>query len=201
MSQHYFERNPASSHKREQWSSTLRGHTFRFITDSGVFSKGEVDFGTRVLLSRINVAQLSDGGPLLDVGCGYGPIGLALARELPDRIVHMVDVNERALCLAKENAELNSVSNVQIYESDAGSRVTERGFELVVTNPPIRAGKEVVHRIYEDAHQLLSPKGTLWVVIQKKQGAPSTLKKLEQLFSSVDTVHKEKGYYIICAWK
>lgn len=140
-------------------------------------------------------------GQVLDVGCGYGPIGLSIAKEFNDRIVHMVDVNERALELAKENASINHITNINIYESDRLVNVKGDQFAAILTNPPIRAGKQTVHDIFEQSHEHLVPNGELWVVIQKKQGAPSTLEKLKTLFSDVETVDKSKGYFIIKAKK
>jgi 16S rRNA (guanine1207-N2)-methyltransferase len=116
-------------------------------------------------------------------------------------MVHMVDVNERAIELAKENAALNGINNVEIYESDRLLSVKETSFAAILTNPPIRAGKKTVHDIYEQSFEHLVSGGALWVVIQKKQGAPSTLEKLETMFSFVETIGKSKGYFIIKAIK
>jgi 16S rRNA (guanine1207-N2)-methyltransferase len=140
-------------------------------------------------------------GPILDAGCGYGPIGLAIAKSFPERTIQMIDVNGRALELAKENAALNKVENVEIYESDRLLNVKETNFAAILTNPPIRAGKKTVHDIFEQSYDHLVSGGELWVVIQKKQGAPSTLEKLEEMFPEVVTVNKAKGYFIINARK
>jgi len=113
----------------------------------------------------------------------------------------MVDVNQRAMELAQENAELNGIGNVKIYESDRLENVEETHFSAILTNPPIRAGKKTVHDIFEQSHHHLVSGGELWVVIQKKQGAPSALEKLKELFSEVETVEKSKGYFIIKAIK
>ena len=109
----------------------------------------------------------------------------------------MVDVNERALALAAHNAGQNGIENVSIYQSDALSAVKEVEFAAILTNPPIRAGKETVFKIYEEAYSKLRVGGELWVVIQKKQGAPSTRSRLQELFGNVETVVKKKGYFII----
>lgn len=198
MSNHYYSKNPESESAPVYWDFQLKGHSFRFKTDRGVFSKKEVDFGSRLLIEAF---QLSKVGPVLDVGCGYGPIGISLAKSFPETIVHMVDVNERALGLAKENAALNKVENVKIYESDRLVQVEENKFQAILTNPPIRAGKKVVHDIFEQSAEHLAPAGELWVVIQKKQGAPSAIERLETLFEQVDVVEKKKGYFIIRAKK
>lgn len=135
------------------------------------------------------------------MGCGYGPIGLSIAASYPSRIVEMIDINSRAIDLSKENALSNGISNVNIYESDRFKKVTSTQFASILTNPPIRAGKKVVHEIFEESYNHLVEGGNLWVVIQKKQGAPSAMDKLEQLFGNVEIVEKKKGYFILVAKK
>lgn len=199
MSEHYYSRTQKVESDPKYWEYSLRNHNFRFKTDNGVFSKREVDFGSRLLIESFEMPAVE--GAVLDVGCGYGPIGLSLAKTYQDRLVHMVDVNERALELAKENAALNRVDNVKIYESDRLLNVNENTFAVILTNPPIRAGKKTVHDIFEQSYEHLADQGELWVVIQKKQGAPSALGKLENIFSHVETIDKSKGYFIIKAIK
>ncbi|MFC3209904.1 class I SAM-dependent methyltransferase [Planomicrobium okeanokoites] len=199
MSQHYYSKNPQTTSKPQEWDFTLRGEKFHFQTDSGVFSKNEVDFGSRVLIDTFEDSAVE--GPVLDVGCGYGPIGIAIAKSFPRKQVHMVDVNTRAIELAKKNATKNNVENVEIYESDGLSAVEEEGFSAILTNPPIRAGKETVFRFYEEAWSKVALGGSLWVVIQKKQGAPSTQEKLEELFGNCRVAEKKKGYFIFEARK
>lgn len=195
MAEHYYSRTQKVESDPKYWDYTLRDFRLRFKTDNGVFSKREVDFGSRLLIETFQIPDLD--GPILDVGCGYGPIGLSVAKQDPHRVVHMVDINERALLLAKENAAGNQISNVKIYESECLNGVKEKGFAAILTNPPIRAGKKVVHQIFEQSYEYLKQGGELWIVIQKKQGAPSALEKLKGLFSEVETVDKEKGYFII----
>ncbi|MFD1864769.1 class I SAM-dependent methyltransferase [Planococcus chinensis] len=199
MSQHYYSKNPQTKSNPREWTYTLRGEKFHFQTDAGVFSKGEIDFGSRLLIEAFEDSELS--GPILDVGCGYGPIGMAIAKTFPHKEVHMVDVNTRALELARKNTEKNGVGNVRIYESDGLGSVEEEGFSSILTNPPIRAGKETIFRFYEEAYTKLEQGGSLWVVIQKKQGAPSTQEKLEELFGNCRTADKKKGYFIFEARK
>ncbi len=138
---------------------------------------------------------------MLDVGCGYGPIGLTAATLVPNGHVTMVDINERAVQLAIENAERNGITNVTIKQSDLFEQVKDDRFDVILTNPPIRAGKETVHTIFELAYEHLNEGGTLWVVIQKKQGAPSASAKIESLFGRVEEVTKDKGYRILKAKK
>ncbi|WP_432362193.1 class I SAM-dependent methyltransferase [Sporosarcina sp. UB5] len=199
MAEHYYSKNPTVKSDPKEWQATLRNKRLRFKTDAGVFSKGEVDFGSRLLAESFTMSSVE--GDVLDVGCGYGPIGLSIAASFPDRNIHMVDVNERAMALANENAELNGIRNVVIYPSDALSAVEAEGFAAVLTNPPIRAGKETVFKIYDGAFSKLAVGGELWIVIQKKQGAPSTITHLIEKFGNAETVGKKKGYFIIRARK
>lgn len=198
MTNHYFSREQEVESAPTYWNFTLRNHEFKFKTDHGVFSKREVDFGSRLLIESFEIPSVQ--GDFLDVGCGYGPIGLSISKST-NRIVHMVDVNLRALELCKENARINGINNVVIYESDCFSNVEKTDFSAILTNPPIRAGKKVVHAIFEGSYNHLKEGGELWVVIQKKQGAPSATKKIESLFGNVEIVIKKKGYYILKAVK
>ncbi|MDR7080441.1 16S rRNA (guanine1207-N2)-methyltransferase [Neobacillus niacini] len=199
MSEHYYSRTQKVESEPKYWDFTLRNKLFRFKTDNGVFSKKEVDFGSRLLIEVFELPNVE--GPVLDVGCGYGPIGLSIANNYPERNVHMIDVNERAIELAKANAEQNAVQNVEIYESDTLKSVKEFNFAAILTNPPIRAGKKTVHDIFDQSYEHLVTSGELWVVIQKKQGAPSAIEKLKERFTTVETIDKAKGYFIIKAVK
>lgn len=199
MGDHYFSKTPDSQHRPQQFTYTLRGKQYTFHTDAGVFSKSEVDFGSRLLIETFEWPRIA--GPILDAGCGYGPIGISLAAEQPDRKIHMIDINGRALALAGENAELNRIGNVKIYESDRLQNVSQEGFAAVLTNPPIRAGKQAVFDILQNGFAKLAEGGEIWVVIQKKQGAPSAIKELERIAGSCDTVAKSKGYFILRAKK
>lgn len=197
MGDHYFSSNPLVESNRQRWKYILRDYEFLFETDNGVFSKREVDFGSRLLIESFEIPQIS--GDLLDIGCGYGPVGLALAKDFPDRKIDMVDINERAIELAKINKELNRVENVQIFVSNLFEMIHDKKYAAILSNPPIRAGKKVVHTIFEESKKYLKNGGELWVVIQKKQGAPSAFEKLQSLFDEVDIVTKKKGYFIIKA--
>ncbi len=199
MSEHYYSRTQNVESNPKYWDFTLRNQKICFKTDNGVFSKKEVDYGSRLLIEAFEIPEVE--GHVLDVGCGYGPIGLSIAKDFPNRLVHMIDVNERAIQLAKENAEQNHINNVHIYESDRLLSVKDREFAAILTNPPIRAGKKTVHDIFEQSHMHLVSGGQIWVVIQKKQGAPSAIEKLKELFTTVETIDKSKGYFIIKAEK
>jgi 16S rRNA (guanine1207-N2)-methyltransferase len=198
LSEHYFSNRPQAEHDEREFTFDLRGRTFRFVTDAGVFSRDRVDFGSVLLIETM---EFSQDARILDVGCGYGPIGLTAASLAPSGHVTMIDVNERAVSLAKRNAERNGISNVTILVSDLYEQVRGQTFHVILTNPPIRAGKDTVHRIFTEGYDLLADGGELWVVIQKKQGAPSALKKLQEVYREVEEVERKKGYSILRAKK
>lgn len=191
MSKMYYAENPDAAHDIHELRVNLLGDWFTFFTDSGVFSKKMIDYGSQVLL---NALEVEEGGRLLDVGCGYGPLGIALAKT-KGLDVTMVDINHRALDLAKKNAEKNHVS-ANIFQSSVYDNV-EGEFDYIISNPPIRAGKKIVHRIISESINHLVVGGTLTIVIQKKQGAPSAKAKMAEVFGNVETVKKDKGYYIL----
>ena len=198
MSDHYYSKTPTVASDRHMIEATLRGKKYSFITEAGVFSRREVDFGSRLLIESMEIPMDTD---VLDVGCGYGPIGLVAAGLAGNGTVTMIDINERAVATARENAERLGVKNVRILQSDQFEALGDEQFDVILTNPPIRAGKSVVHGIFEGAYYRLRDGGSLWVVIQKKQGAPSAFSKLEELFGNVREVTKEKGYRIFQAIK
>jgi 16S rRNA (guanine1207-N2)-methyltransferase len=198
LSDHYYSKDPSAQHNRQYIEETILGKTLKFVTDAGVFSKKGVDFGSKLLIEQIRFPVSTN---LLDVGCGYGPIGLFAAVLMGEGKVTMIDINERAVSLAQENASVNGIENVQIMQSNLFESLGDKLFTTIVTNPPIRAGKKIVHQIYEGAIERLESGGELWVVIQKKQGAPSTLEKLQELFEQAEEVTKDKGYRIFRARK
>ncbi|SER02099.1 16S rRNA m(2)G 1207 methyltransferase [Virgibacillus subterraneus] len=197
MSEHYFSQNPQSKSSPKKWIYQLRGKVYTFESDYGVFSKNEVDYGSRLLIEQFRPPSIT--GEFLDLGCGYGPIGITLADCYQDRNIILTDINERAINLAQQNADHNNVVNVEFVQSDRLSNLTNRSFAAILTNPPIRAGKKVVHQMFEDSKNALLQHGQLWVVIQKKQGAPSAKEKLSDLFGNVEVVVRSKGYFILRA--
>ena len=192
---HYYTENDDLISEPEQFIFNYRGKTLTFVSDNGVFSKKMIDYGSRVLLETISID--SSNKTLLDVGCGYGTFGIALKSVYPFLEIDMIDINDRALNLARENLKLNNV-NANVYLSNTYEKV-ENKYDLIVTNPPIRAGKEIVTKILVDSKKYLNLNGEIWIVIQKKQGAPSAKKNLESVFKKVDIVKRDKGYYILRA--
>lgn len=195
---HYFENNENLNSEIINIDFYFRGKTIHFMSDNGVFSKRTIDFGSSTLLQYLE--KLTSAKKVLDVGCGYGTIGISLALLYPDVKFDLVDVNLRAVKLAKQNSINNNALNVNVFESNTYENVTD-SYDVIVTNPPIRAGKSVVHDIILNGYYHLNEGGSLWCVIQKKQGASSAIKALEEKYSRVDIIAKEKGYYIIKAQK
>ena len=190
---HYYTSAPTSAHKTAYVEMEYRGHALRFETDSGVFSRTELDRGTEVLLD-----SLPDDvqGAVLDMGCGWGVIGVAVGRHWPDTVITMADINQRACDLSRKNAAVNGVS-ATVIESDGYEKVLGNAYDLILQNPPIRAGKAVIYKMFADASACIREGGELWLVIRKQQGAPSAITYLKTLFGAVDTVEKKSGFWII----
>lgn len=191
MTKMYYAENPDSAHDIHELKVTLLRQSFTFLTDSGVFSKKMVDYGSQVLL---NTLDFEKGKTLLDLGCGYGPLGISLAKVQGVKPT-MVDVNNRAIDLAKQNAQKNGVE-ADIFQSNIYEKVNGT-FDYIISNPPIRAGKQVVHTIISESINYLKVGGNLTIVIQKKQGAPSAKAKMEEVFGNVEILKRDKGYYIL----
>ncbi len=194
MNDHYYTNKPASDENKGMIKLELRGKEYPFYTGSGVFSKGHLDPGSKLLLESLP----SSTGSVADIGCGWGPIGIIIAKENPRARVTMLDVNRRAVSLCGENINLNGVENARVKESDGMKALAEgERFDLIVTNPPIRAGKQVIYDIFRQAHERLNPGGELYIVIRKQQGAPSAKAFLSELFGSCETVNRGGGYWVL----
>lgn len=193
---HYYSPDPPAPHRVEVIGYSLVGRKLSFTTDSGVFSRQRVDFGSDFLIRNLPPLK----GRILDLGCGYGPIGIGLATLNPGLKVLMTDVNKRALELAEKNIASNGITNIRVLESD-GFAAIEGQFSAIVSNPPIRAGKGVVYTLLKQSHQYLQPGGRLWLVIQKKQGAPSAMALLNDVYGNCTAVKKAKGYWLLSCEK
>ena len=194
MSEQYFTKAPSSAHDARQVTFSFRGKNFSFETDSGTFSRDHVDAGTQLLLKSL---PADFEGRALDLGCGWGPVGCCMAALFPRAQVVMCDVNQRALELSRKNLAANSL-RAQTFESD-GLDCVEGEFDLIVTNPPIRAGKHVIYRLFAQSASRLRQGGMLLLVIRTRQGADSAQKFLETLFSSVSVVERGGGFKVLCA--
>lgn len=198
MSNQYFENNEQLEHQPRSIDFQWQRQLLKFNTDSGVFSKNQVDYGSRVLLESVVADwQPQPEATIIELGSGYGPVAIALAKTYPAVRVIGVEINQRAQLLSIENARLNRVENVTFINEDATDVSVETLATVVVTNPPIRAGKAVIQAFVNQAHQSLQPEGLLYVVIQKKQGAPSMSKHMEEVFGNVEKLTQDKGYWIL----
>ena len=196
---HYFQDDPNLASNYKQISFEVNGITMNLLTDNGVFSKGRVDEGSLAFLKVI--LPLNLGNNILDLGCGYGTIGLTLAIAKKEARVTLADINARALNMCKKNAEaLNLSQRVTILQSDIYEKI-EGPYDSIVVNPPIRAGKAVTYRMYEEAKQYLIDGGSLFIVIRKAQGAESASKYIESIFGNIKLLDRHKGYHIYQAVK
>ncbi|MGD9604910.1 MAG: class I SAM-dependent methyltransferase [Bacilli bacterium] len=192
---HYYQNDPDLKEHLQMIDYQFKSCKLHFITNSGVFSRQQIDFGTHVLLETIKDMSV-DNEMILDVGCGYGAIGLSMAKAYPNAFVEMIDVVTRAVELSILNAKENNITNVKIYESNLFENVNNM-FSLIVSNPPVRAGKKIVHSIVDQASLKLKDNGKLLFVIQKKQGASSLQIKMNDVFGNVEVMNKKNGYFIL----
>ena len=195
MNDHYYTRVPQSESRPVGCVYSYRGLDLSFQTDAGVFSKGEVDTGTRLLLEALPEEM---SGEILDLGCGWGVIGISIAKKWPETRITMADVNTRALDLSRENAKRNR-AEVTCVESDGTAALEGQTFDAVVTNPPIRAGKQVIYKMFADAAKSLKTGGALYLVIRKQQGAESCMKYLQTIYGSVEKLDKSGGFWVLKA--
>ena len=189
---HYYTDNSDLDSDRKEFTYYFDNEVFRFTTDIGVFSKNSVDYGSYILIRSIVHRDL--GTSFLDLGCGYGPIGIIIKRFHPETDVELVDVNSRAVELSK----LNGVSNktdIKVHKCE-DITLLDHKFDTIALNPPIRAGKAVIYDLYAKSKEMLGEGGHLYVVIRKDQGAKSSQKELETRFASVERIERDGGYFV-----
>ncbi len=198
---HYYDERPETAHDRRRITVQIGNLTLEFNTDSGVFAKNRLDFGTKLLTDTVYADYRTNDsqphGRLLDLGCGYGVVGITFKRLYPALEVVMTDINERAVELARLNAAANQTRYVDIRQGDGFAAIDQQEkFDLIVTNPPVRAGKKTVYAFFDGSFKHLKPGGRLYVVLQNKQGAPSARQYLKQLFGNCDDIERKAGYHI-----
>ena len=192
MPEYYYTSAPTSEHEERSFRAVFAGRVLAFDTDAGVFSKQHVDPGSELLCKSL---PDTISGKVLDMGCGWGAMTVMTLARFPKAEMTMADVNERALALAVSNVQKNHMQATAIL-SDGFEKI-EGEFDAVITNPPIRAGKAVIYKMFEDAKAHLVPGGALYLVIRKQQGAPSALKFLKELYGKAEVIERDGGYWII----
>lgn len=196
-SDQYFSPTPQSPSRPFEMTARIRDVELRLVSDRGVFSKDRPDPGTLLLAKR---AQLPETGRVLDLGCGYGLLGLYAALQHPGLHVTFVDLNPRAVELARRNCERYRLARVELLCGDAPQVLGDRRFDAILCNPPYRAGKATVMALLENAAQRLNAGGTLWIVGRTRQGVKTLVRDISPWFSEVETVDISGGYRVIrCA--
>jgi 16S rRNA (guanine1207-N2)-methyltransferase len=193
---HYFSETQTSPSKREELSATLLGNQLTFVTDSGMFSLKRIDPGSRLL---IEAAELPQQGSVLDLGCGYGAVGIALAKAHPALAFVLVDVNRRAVACAKLNAKRNKTQNVKAMDGDLYKDLGS--FSAIICNPPQSAGKDLCLCIIVEAKGHLNPAGTLQLVVRHNRGGKALMAAMQETFGNVTTVAKKAGYHVYLSQK
>ena len=193
MADHYYSKTTNTPSEPKDFIFNFKGQTFKFKTDNGVFSKDYIDYGSFAMLNAFIPNDIDL--PILDMGSGYGPIGIVVSKIYNKKTI-MCEINERAYNLSLENIKNNN-ANSEAFNSNLYEKVEGLEFSSIITNPPIRAGKDTVFSIYDGAYKHLAIGGELWVVIQKKQGAPSLKAHLIELFGNCDIINRDHGYYIL----
>lgn len=196
--EHYYAKQPKSKHQLGLIRTHLRGHFFEFLTSSSVFSKKRIDLGTRLLIESM---ILPKKGCVLDLGCGYGPVGITAAMFNPDLHVIMTDVNERAIWLAKENAKRNRVGNVEIRRGFLYKPVENVKFRVVLCNPPVSAGMQIVSPMITDAPKHLREDAAFQMVVRSKIGGKRLLNELKKTFGNVEVLARKSGYRVLLSKK
>ncbi len=194
--EHYFSEKPGSVPRIKEISYRIKSKDFKFFTSSSVFSRNKIDKGTDLL---INESKITPKAKILDLGCGYGPVGIVLSRLYTQSEITMSDINERAVSLTKKNLKLNNVRATSI-QSNLYQNISEE-FDIILSNPPQSAGKKLCFRIIEDSINHLKKGGTLQLVARHQKGGKDLSKKMEEVFGNVGTLGRKSGYHIYCSKK
>ena len=195
MSQ-YFDNDNNIRHNKRIIEFYFNDKNYNLYSDNGVFSKDKFDYGTKLLLDSIDISKLS--GNVLDLGCGIGVVGIILGTINKNINIDMIDINERAISLVRDNLTLNKVK-ANVFSSDVYSNVNKK-YDYIITNPPIRAGKEVVREFLLGGYDYLNDNGILYFVMRKDHGVKSMIKELENKYN-VTIINKDKGFYIVSLTK
>ncbi|MEM4263788.1 MAG: class I SAM-dependent methyltransferase [Candidatus Woesearchaeota archaeon] len=192
MVEHYYTEKQKSALKIRQIRAILRGKEFIFYTGSGVFSLEKIDIGTKILIDE---SIIEPDAKILDLGCGYGPVGITLKKIFPKTKVYMTEINERAVMLAKKNAAINNV-DVNIMQGNLYEPVIREKFDIILVNPPMAAGKKLCFQVIEQAKEHLNIGGTLQLVARHQKGGRELEKKMQETFGNVKEISKKSGFRI-----
>lgn len=191
---YYFSESPKSRARFGLIQTYLRGRPFEFLTSSGIFSRDRIDLGTRLL---IECMILPEKGCVLDIGCGYGPVGIAAATFKPDLQVVMADVNRRAVWLARQNTIKYSLSNVEVRQGNLYNAIKDLVFDCILCNPPVSAGMETIRTIVCEAPKHMTKRSTLQMVVRSKVAGKRLRAFFEEAFGSVEVLARESGYRVL----
>ena len=194
MTEQYFKKQPKVKSEEKEFSWHLLDEKFVFVTDNGVFSKNSVDYGS-ISLIKAFIKDYKKGNSLLDLGCGYGPIGIIISKLIDKLVIDMCDINLRAIELSEKNIINNRVKNISAYQSDHFENINKK-YDIILLNPPIRAGKKTIYKMYEESIKYLNENGSFYIVIKKKQGAISSKNKLSEIYGNCESISKDKGYIV-----
>jgi 16S rRNA (guanine1207-N2)-methyltransferase len=193
VSDHYFARDPASPRRPIELRAQIRGRFFRFRSDAGVFSAARVDPGTRLLAQ---VMEVGAEHRVLDLGCGYGVLGIVAATLAPRGFAVLLDRNIRAVELAQLNLRLNHIANAHVVLGDGPQALADDACDVVVTNPPVHAGNRAVFAFIEGAHPKLRTGGSFYLVGRTRRGVATFAGHMEKTFGNLVEVEKQSGYRV-----
>ncbi|MBI4141422.1 class I SAM-dependent methyltransferase [Candidatus Woesearchaeota archaeon] len=192
MNEHYYTKKPTSKFVTKKINIHINGTTITFTTATGIFSKEKIDTGTKILIEN---TQIKKGTKVLDLGCGYGAVGISIAKIITDVQVILTDINERATKLAQENAKQNNVS-VDVRTGNAYEPVIGELFDYILLNPPQTAGRQLCFQLIEEAPTHLNKKGEFYLVARHQKGGAVLEKKMKQTFGNVEVITRESGYRV-----
>ncbi len=196
ITEHYFVSEPKSKERFGLVRAALCGKNYEFLTASSVFSKTKIDLGTRLLIESM---VLPKNGYALDIGCGYGAVGIVAAKLNPKLWVIMTDVNMRAVRLAKKNLELNKITNAEVRYGFFYEPVQDFRFNCVLSNPPVSAGMDTVRTIVKQAPKVMADKATFQMVIRSKIGAKALPELFCETFGDCEVLARESGFRVLMA--
>lgn len=192
--EHYFSKNPGSRHRNALINCVLRNKNYIFLTDASTFSRAKIDTGTKVLAKCMKINR-SD--VVLDLGCGYGPIGIVAAVLAEDGKCYMVDINRRAARLAEKNVKLNNIKNAEVRSGNMFEPLDGLRFDVILTNPPINAGRKLVLAFIENSYGHLKREGRFYLVVRTKQGAKTIREIMKGIFGNAEYASIHSGYRVI----